>query len=68
MREIKDIYLKLNMESEYSDFHLLYYAKDDLIYSEHQWYWPEANRQNIDAIIREQFLAFTMKCERERDD
>lgn len=63
LREIKDICIELDMEDEYMDFYLLYFAKDDLIYSENQWYWPDASRQNINSIIREQFQTFITKCD-----
>lgn len=62
LREIKDICIDLGMEGQYMDFYLLYFAKDDLIYSENQWYWPDANRQNIDSIVRERFQTFISEC------
>jgi hypothetical protein len=37
------------------DFYLLYFAKDDLLIDEVQWYWEGANRENIDKIIRDKF-------------
>jgi hypothetical protein len=61
LREIRDIhYYELGVE--YADFYSLYYAKYDLMYSENQWYWPGATRQNIDSIIRERFQTFITEC------
>ena len=37
------------------DFYFLYFAKDDLIAADVQWYWDDANRDNIDQIIKERF-------------
>jgi len=53
--ELNDIYYGLDMDSQYKDFHLLYFAKDALITDEVQWYWDDANRENIDKIIDEKF-------------
>ena len=55
LKEFRDIYYELDMESEFQDLALLFWAKDDLIYDENQHYWDGANRTNIDKIIREQF-------------
>lgn len=56
LNTLKDIYIGANYELPYHDFYALYYAQDDLRYSEDQWYWPGATRENIDAIIREYFV------------
>lgn len=63
LRELKDICIDLDMEKEYFDFYLLYFAKDDLTESENQWYWDGANRSNIDEIITEQFVKWKTKFE-----
>lgn len=55
LRELKDLCIDLNMEDEYMNFYLLYFAKDDLMETEDQWYWDGADRTNIDNIIKEQF-------------
>jgi len=55
LRELRDIYTEGDMASEYKDFYLLYYAKDDLSVEEVQWYWDGADRENIDQIIKERF-------------
>ena len=59
---LKDICIELDYESYLYDFYSLYYAKDDLNYSENQWYWPYANRDNIDSIINEYFINWKKNC------
>lgn len=61
LKEIKDICIALDMEQEYIDFYLLYFAKDDLNDSEVQWYWDGADRTNIDLIIRNIFQGYLDK-------
>lgn len=50
---------KLCIDTDYNqiiyDFYLLYYAKEDLRYSEMQWYWDGADRENIDQICLDRF-------------
>ncbi len=58
LREVKDICIELDMEKEYMDFYLLYFAKDDLNESENQWYWDGADRNNIDEIIKGKFKEY----------
>ena len=55
LKELKNICVGLNMENEYMNFYLLYFAKDDLRDQEYQYYWNDANRENIDQIITEYF-------------
>lgn len=55
LRECTDIYYDLNMNSEYQDLALLYWAKGDLLHADYQHYWDGANKENINAIIKEQF-------------
>ena len=66
LKELTDIYFELNMDSEFQDFALLYWAKDDLIYEEYQYYWDGANRSNIDNIIKEQFENYTKEIDNEQ--
>jgi len=61
LKEIKDICIALDMEQEYMNFYLLYFAKDDLNESEVQWYWDGADRTNIDLIIRNIFQGYLDK-------
>ncbi|GAO43343.1 hypothetical protein [Flavihumibacter petaseus] len=63
LRELKNICQDLDLESAYMDFYLLYYAKDDLIVDEVQWYWDGANRQNIDQIIKDHFKKWMKEFE-----
>ena len=55
LKELTEIYYELDMDREFQNFSLLYWAKDDLIYENYQHYWEGANRSNIDIIITEQF-------------
>lgn len=55
LREIRNISIDLDLNTVYMDFSLLYYAKQDLLSDEVQWYWPDANRQNIDQVIKTRF-------------
>ena len=55
LREFRDIYYELDMDIEFQDLALLYWAKDDLLYADYQHYWEGANRENIDTIIKDKF-------------
>lgn len=55
LHSLKEIYLDSGMPRYLQDFHLLYWAKDDLKYSDHQWYWDGANKDNIDVVIKDYF-------------
>ncbi len=63
LEKLKEIYLTLDMDAEYTNFYSLYFAKDDLNYSEHQWYREGATRENIDAIIKNEFQKFIDKIQ-----
>jgi hypothetical protein len=63
LNEFRDIYYELDADTEFQDLTLLYWAKDDLIYSEFQHYWDGADRTNIDQIIRDQFGLYITKFE-----
>jgi hypothetical protein len=66
LRELKDICTDLDLDKQYMDFYLLYYAKDDLTVDVVQWYWDGANRENIDRIIKERFLKWIDEFEQRR--
>ena len=66
LKEVKDICIGLDMEKEYMDFYLLYFAKDDLNESENQWYWDGADRNNIDKIIKEKFKKYIDRIDETR--
>lgn len=65
LKTIGDIYYELDMDIEYRNFALLNWAKDDLEYDTYQHYWDGADRNNIDTIIKEQFVLFMKKIEKE---
>jgi len=67
LKEFRGIYYELDMDSEFQDLVLLYWAKDDLIYDENQHYWDGANRINIDNIIKEQFEIYTNRFDNENN-
>tara|TARA_R110000796_G_scaffold252557_1_gene387734 strand:+ start:128249 stop:128743 length:495 start_codon:yes stop_codon:yes gene_type:complete len=55
LRSLNQLFNKTEFDQIIQDFYLLYFAKEDLISSEIQWYWEGANRDNIDTICMEQF-------------
>ncbi|WDF68674.1 hypothetical protein PQ465_20555 [Sphingobacterium oryzagri] len=59
---LKNICIELDYEEYLYDFYLLYYAKEDLSYSENQWYWEGATRENIDKIITDYFINWKANC------
>lgn len=59
---LKNICIKLDYEKYLYDFYLLYFAKDDLLYSDNQWYWKGATRENIDKIIVDYFTTWKTNC------
>lgn len=61
LKELLEIYYELDMDVAYQDFALLYWAKEDLIDREVQWYWDNADRTNIDKIIKDHFVLWLNK-------
>lgn len=59
---LKDICIELDCEKYLYDFYSLYFAKDDLSYSENQWYWEGATRENIEKIITDYFINWKTNC------
>ncbi len=59
---LKDICIELDYEKYLYDFYSLYFAKDDLFYSENQWYWDGATRENIEKIIEDYFTTWKTNC------
>jgi hypothetical protein len=55
---LKDVYTDFESARELSPFHLLYYAFDDLVHQEEQWYWDGATRENIRDLIRAEAMRF----------
>ena len=54
LRAFKDLCVANDYRREFYDLYLLYFAYTDLLDSEEQHYWPDATRENILSIIREQ--------------
>ena len=65
LRKLKNICIDLNLEHNYMNFYLLYFAKDDLVEQEYQHYWNDANRENIDEIITENYKNWKTEYETE---
>jgi hypothetical protein len=55
LRHLKNICIGLDYDDILYDFYSLYFAKEDLEYSEYQHYWNGANRSNIDQICLDYF-------------
>ncbi|MFL5742931.1 MAG: hypothetical protein ACJ75B_22115 [Flavisolibacter sp.] len=55
LRELRDIYYQLGMDSRLTVFYLLYFAKSDLTVNDVQFYWEGANKENIDKIVKDHF-------------
>jgi len=55
LNELMNICIELDYEKFLYDFYSLFFALDDLEYSENQGYWPNATRENINSIIAEYF-------------
>lgn len=64
---LKEIYMELNYKSSLSYFYMLYYAYDDLKYSNLQYYWDGATRENIDEIINAYFREWVAKYNAENN-
>jgi hypothetical protein len=55
LRKLKEMCEGYEQDFSLTDFSLLYWAKEDLIYASQQWYWEGASRENIDEIIKDYF-------------
>ena len=55
LETLKNLCIELDYEKNIYDFYLLYFAKEDLRYSDVQWYWAGADKENIDQICIEFF-------------
>jgi hypothetical protein len=60
---LKDIYIDLDYDPPLNGFYLLYYAWDDLRYSDKQWYWDGATRENIDSVVMGYFAEWKRNCD-----
>ncbi|MFL1895940.1 hypothetical protein ACJRPK_09575 [Aquimarina sp. 2-A2] len=63
LREIKDLYIAFDYDSQIYDFYSLYFAKEDLNYDTVQWYWNGADRNNIDQICKDYLKEWINKHE-----
>jgi len=55
LEKLKDIHIELEHYSPLAHFYDLYYAQEDLQYSEDQWYINGIDRSNIDQAITDCF-------------
>lgn len=55
LTELKNLCIELDYETKLYDFYSLFFAMDDLTYSENQCYWNGADRNNIDQICTDYF-------------
>ena len=55
LSELRNVYIELDYYDLLQEFYFLYYAKEDLIESEVQWYVNGVDRGNIDQVIRNYF-------------
>lgn len=53
---LKDICIELDNDESLFDFYLFYFAKEDLLYSDNQWYLDGATKENIDSVIIDYFI------------
>ncbi len=51
LRKFKDLYL-VGYDALFHDFYLLYHAYTDLKYDDHQWYWEDATKDNVDELVK----------------
>lgn len=56
LENLKNLCIELDYASYLYDFYSLFYAQEDLKFDTHQWYWDNADRENINQIIEDYFL------------
>jgi hypothetical protein len=56
LRIFKNLAEEIGNNIALNEFYQLYYAKQDLMADDYQYYWPGANKNNIDQIIRNRFF------------
>lgn len=59
LRELKDIYIEMDYYEPLQQFYFLYFAKEDLLQDEVQWYINGVDRSNIDQTIIDYFKEWT---------
>ncbi len=62
LNRLKDICIELRYVPYLYDFYSLYYAQEDLRYDTNQWYWENANRENINQVIENYFMKRKKDC------
>ncbi|MGH1419886.1 MAG: hypothetical protein ACRBCJ_13600 [Hyphomicrobiaceae bacterium] len=50
LAELSQLCIDLGDPSRICDFYHLHLAKEELKFSDHQWYWPSAAHENIDQV------------------
>lgn len=63
LRELRDLCQFRDYDKKLFPFYLLYYAHDELETLDVQYYWEGAEKQNIDAIIFDEFQRLKMEYE-----
>jgi hypothetical protein len=53
LAELSQLCIELDYLSDIYDFYLLHFAKEDLKFSDQQWYWSSATKENIDQVVTE---------------
>lgn len=66
LKELRDSYYENDTDTTLQNMALLYWAKEELQYDEHQYYWEGADRTNIDRIIYDQFTKYIHEFENGR--
>ncbi|WP_457647801.1 hypothetical protein [Profundibacter sp.] len=61
MFELAELYKKDEHTESIYDFYLLHYAAVDLERDGFQWNWPDANRKNIEKIIKARCIEWLKK-------
>lgn len=64
LKILKDICIETNYDY-FNEFYELFWAKDDLLESEHQFYLENVNRNNIDSVIMDYFKKWTTEYQAE---
>lgn len=65
LEQVKEFCVANDYQSNIHDFYLLYYARLDLREQDYQYYWPEADRSNIDACTVERMRLFVNQSQHE---
>ena len=59
LSEVTDIYIEMDYYEPLQQFYLLYFAREDLLHDEVQWYINGVDRSNIDQMIIDYFKEWT---------